>query len=86
MQALAKEARDRGFLWKIQKDGHTGYLYGSIHLSKRKWGVPGPTTITALQSSEVIALELDVLDTEIQAQLADPSRFGIKHVSLQPPL
>lgn len=34
----------------------------------------------------MIALKLDVLDTEIQAQLADPSRFGIKHVSLQPPL
>jgi hypothetical protein len=34
VQALAKEARDRGFLWKIQKDGHTGYLYGSIHLGK----------------------------------------------------
>ncbi|MDH5253497.1 MAG: TraB/GumN family protein [Nitrospira sp.] len=86
IQTLAKAATDHGFLWKIQKQGHTGYLYGSIHLGKREWMVPGPTTIAALQSSKVIALELDILDPEIQAQLADPSQFGITRVPLPPPL
>jgi uncharacterized protein YbaP (TraB family) len=34
----------------------------------------------------VIALELDILDPEIQQQLADPTRFGIKKMTLPPPL
>jgi len=86
IRTLAKAAKDHGFLWKIQTQGRTDYLYGSIYLGKREWMVPGPKTIAALQSSKVIALELDILDPETQAQLADPSQFGITRVPLPPPL
>ncbi|HMS85757.1 MAG TPA: TraB/GumN family protein [Nitrospira sp.] len=86
VQSLVKAAKDHGFLWRYEKDGKTGYLYGSIHMARREWMVPGPKTLAALQSSEVIALELDVLDPLIQAQLADPSQFGIRNVTLPPPL
>ncbi len=82
IQALAKTAKDHGFLWKFEKNGRIGYLYGSIHLGKQEWMIPGPKTIAALQASGVIALELDVLDPQVQAQLADPSQLGIKSVSL----
>ncbi len=78
IQALAKSAKDRGFLWKIEKDGRTGYLYGTIHVNKLEWSIPGPKTVAALAASELIAFELDILDPDIQAQFSDPSKFGIK--------
>ena len=86
VQAMVKRAKDRGFLWKYEKGANTGYLYGSIHLGRREWIVPGPKTMAALQTAGVIALELDILDPEIQHQLADPTQFGIKKVTLPPPL
>lgn len=86
IQAMVKTAKDRGFLWKYEKGGNSGYLYGSIHLGRRAWIVPGPKTMAALQSSRVIALELDILDPQVQDQMSDPSRFGIKNVPLPPPL
>lgn len=86
IQTMVKRAQDRGFLWKYEKNGNTGYLYGSIHLGRRDWIVPGPKTMAALRSAGVIALELDILDPEVQYQLSDPSRFGIKKLTLPPPL
>ena len=86
IQAMVKAAKDRGFLWKYEKSGNSGYLYGSIHMGRREWIVPGPQTMAALQSTGVIALELDILDPKVQAQMSDPSRFGIKSVTLPPPL
>ncbi len=86
IQAMFTTAKDRGFLWKYDKDGHEGYLFGSIHLGRRDWIVPGPKTMAALQSSGVIALELDVLDPQIHAQLSDPAKAGIARVTLPPPL
>ena len=86
IQAMFTTAKDRGFLWKYDKDGHAGYLFGSIHLGRRDWIVPGPKTMAALQSSGVIALELDVLDPQIHAQLSDPAKAGIARVTLPPTL
>lgn len=86
IQERLKTARDRGFLWRIEKGGSAAYLYGSMHVGKLDWVLPGPKTSAALQSSGVIALELDVLDPQVQAQMADPSRFGIKNVALPQPL
>lgn len=83
---MLKTATDRGFLWKYNKDGHSGYLYGSIHLGRRNWIVPGPKTLAALKSSGVIALELDILDPQIQSQLSDTARAGIAPMTLPPPL
>jgi uncharacterized protein len=84
MAALAANARDRGFLWRFEKDGRVGHLYGSIHVAKEEWAVPGPRTIAALQMSDTIALELDVMDAQIQQQMSDPSKFGIKSFPMTP--
>jgi uncharacterized protein len=86
VQAMLKASPDRGFLWRYDKDGHGGYLYGSIHVSRREWMVPGPNTMAALKASHVIALELDVLDPEIQRQLIGPPRSGRSSVVLPPAL
>lgn len=63
-------ARDRGFLWRIEKDGHTSWLYGTVHLARLEWVFPGPRVREALAMSGTLALELDLLDAETQRRLA----------------
>lgn len=72
-EALAqaqREARDRGFLWRLDKDGRTSWLYGTVHLARLEWLVPGPRVRDAFARSEVLALELDLLDADTQRRLA----------------
>lgn len=64
------KARDHGFLWRLSKDGRTSYLYGTIHAARREWMFPGPTIVDAVRASDTVALELDVLDADIQKRLA----------------
>ncbi len=63
------EARDRGFFWRITKDGRTSYLYGTVHAARYEWMFPGPTLQSAVRSADVLALELDILDPQIQRRL-----------------
>ncbi|APW36135.1 hypothetical protein RD110_02025 [Rhodoferax koreense] len=65
-----RTARDRGFLWRLEKDGRTSWLYGTIHVAKRNWMYPGPATRRALHDADSVALELDVLDPAIAAELS----------------
>jgi hypothetical protein len=65
-----RDARDHGFLWRISKEGRSSYLYGTIHAARQEWMYPGPTIAAALRSSDTLALELDVLDPDIQQRLA----------------
>lgn len=69
-QAAASQARDRGLLWRITKDGHASYLYGTIHVGKAQWMAPGPMVKRALQQTDMLALELDPLDEVIQREMA----------------
>ncbi|MEO8386035.1 MAG: TraB/GumN family protein [Betaproteobacteria bacterium] len=85
-EALLKTSTDRGFLWKIEKDGKTAYLYGTIHVNKLDWMLPGPTVRDAIRASEVFAFELDILDPNIQKKMGDPANFGIKNFSLPAPV
>ena len=66
-----RDARnDHGFLWRISKGGRSSYLYGTIHAARREWMFPGPTIVDAIRASDTVALELDVLDPDIQRRLA----------------
>jgi uncharacterized protein YbaP (TraB family) len=69
-QSLIKSARDHGFLWRISKEGHSSYLYGTIHVAKYEWIFPGPKISQALNKSDTVALELDMLDEEVQRKLS----------------
>jgi hypothetical protein len=69
-QAGLRDATDHGFLWRIVKEGRTSYLYGTIHAARLEWMFPGPRTAAALAASDALALELDVLDPDIQARVA----------------
>jgi uncharacterized protein YbaP (TraB family) len=69
MHEAQARARDRGFLWRVTKDGRTHHLYGTIHVGKLDWAVPGPKLRAALAEAQVVAFELDPLDPQIQAGL-----------------
>jgi uncharacterized protein YbaP (TraB family) len=64
-----KNARDHGFLWRATRDGRTSYLYGTMHVGRMEWMFPGPEVLRAARASDIIALELDVLDPDIVARL-----------------
>ena len=66
----ARAAQDRGFLWSLQRDGKTSYLYGTLHVGKLAWAMPGPRVAKALRASQVLAMELDVGDPKVQQQMA----------------
>lgn len=67
-------ARDRGFLWRIERDGRTSYLYGTLHVARADWLLPGPRVLGALAASDTLALEIDVLDADVQHALAQGMR------------
>ena len=69
-QAAMREARDHGFLWRISKDGHSSFLYGTIHVGKFAWMYPGPKVTQALRAADTVAFELDMLDPDMQSRIA----------------
>ena len=70
MQAAMAQASDRGPLWRISRDGHDSFLYGTLHIGKALWMAPGPVIRNALRQSDTIALELDPMDDAVQAEMA----------------
>lgn len=74
-----KNARDRGFLWRATKDGRTSYLYGTIHVGRVEWLFPGPEVMRAVRASDVVALELDVLDPALARRLQQGMALKPEH-------
>ncbi|WP_296510296.1 TraB/GumN family protein [Rhodoferax sp.] len=62
--ASQAQARDRGFLWRVTKDGHSSYLYGTLHVGRETWLAAGPAMAAALQDATTLALELNPLDAD----------------------
>jgi uncharacterized protein YbaP (TraB family) len=71
MQAAQAQARDRGALWRLEREGRTSWLYGTLHVGKLEWAFPGPRVLQALRSSDSVALELDVSDPALSQQLRE---------------
>ena len=69
IRAAARNARDHGFLWRIDKGGRSSWLYGTIHVGRLGWVAPGPRVDAALRASDTIALEIDSLDPDMQRRL-----------------
>ncbi len=85
LNAGIRTARDHGFLWRLSKDGRISWLYGTIHAARVEWMYPGPVTLDALKRSDILALELDVLDPDVQRRLA-ASMVGQRKEPLPPAL
>lgn len=64
-----KNAKDRGALWKIAKDGRTSYLYGTIHIGRVDWIFPGPNLMSALMNTGVLAVEVDLTAPGTQQEM-----------------
>jgi uncharacterized protein YbaP (TraB family) len=71
IQEGMKAARDRGFLWRITRGDRTSYLYGTIHVGRQEWLFPGPEVMAAVRASDVVALELDILDPALGQRLRE---------------
>ena len=69
IQSGMQDARDHGFLWRIRKGDHSSYLYGTVHVARLANMFPGPSVVQAVRDSDTVALELDMLDPDIQARL-----------------
>ena len=69
MQAAAQAARDRGALWRISRDGRSSYLFGTIHVGRLEWVMPGPQLRAALAATDTIALEIDPSDPQMAARM-----------------
>lgn len=65
-----RQARDRGFLWRVERDGRVSHLYGTLHVARRDWMFPGPRVRAALAASDTVALELDMLDPQVARRMA----------------
>jgi uncharacterized protein YbaP (TraB family) len=58
-------------MWRLVKDGRSSYLYGTVHIAKRDWIFPGNTLVSAVRGSDVVALELDVLDPQVLHKMGE---------------
>lgn len=62
LQSARRRARDRGLLWRIDRDGRSSYLYGTLHVGKLDWAFPGPLLSEALSATDTLAVEIDLTD------------------------
>ncbi len=63
--------KDRGYLWRVSRDGRSSWLFGTLHVGKPAWKRFGPQLASALRASDVLALEIDPNDPALLAALAD---------------
>jgi uncharacterized protein len=74
IQAAQRTARDHGALWRVARDGRTSYLFGTIHVGKLDWALPGPRLLDALAATDTIALELDPTDPQLASRMSAVTR------------
>ena len=55
-------AMNAGFLWKIEKDERTSWLYGTMHLNHIDFAKPGSQIMMGMRNSDVLAVEVNPYD------------------------
>lgn len=71
VQAMAPHMQDRGLLWRVQDGERISWLYGTLHVGKREWMLPGRTIVRSMYGADLLALELDLLNPQVMQQLID---------------
>jgi uncharacterized protein YbaP (TraB family) len=69
LQVARQQLADRGFLWRISRDGRDSFLYGTLHAGRPEWLLPGPRTEAALHRTGALALEVNPLDPVVREQV-----------------
>ena len=86
LRAAQRQARDRGFLWRLVKDGRSSWLFGTIHVGKLPWAFAGPALAQAFAVTDILALELDPLDPAVARQVAAATQLPPSADALPAPL
>lgn len=68
-QAAHSRQPDRGPLWELSKDGRRSFLYGTVHVAKLEWDIPGPVVRQALVASRQLLVELDITRHDTTGQM-----------------
>lgn len=61
-------AGPQGTLYRVQAQGHTAYLFGTIHVGKPEFYPLEPQVTQAFAKAEVLAVEFDVSDSSTMQQ------------------
>ncbi len=69
VRARLTDAIDRGVLWRVSKDGLTHHLFGTIHVGKPDWAIPGPMLRAALAQASNVVLEVNIMDPAVRDDL-----------------
>jgi hypothetical protein len=85
VQAAQRQVRNRGPLWRFEKDGRRGYLYGTLHVGNLEWAMPGNLVALALADADTIAIESNLLDPAFRSAILAPPKPG-EVPELSPPL
>ncbi|MFC5472335.1 TraB/GumN family protein [Paraherbaspirillum soli] len=75
VEAQTQVSRQGGALFKIQRAGHTVYLFGTIHIGRADFYPLDPKVRQALKQSSRIALELD--PGNAQAMMPSLQKYGM---------
>lgn len=70
-------ARNAGFLWRVEKDGRTSWLYGTMHLNHVDFAKPGPQIMAAMRSSDVLAVEINPYELQNASGTGHGPEFGL---------
>jgi uncharacterized protein YbaP (TraB family) len=77
-----RDARDRGFMFRLTRDEHESYILGTVHVGRRDWIFPGPTLVEALQNADRVVMELDLADPAVLGRLQAGFRAGAEAATL----
>ena len=69
-QGQAQTPPNRGALFKLERGGHTAYLFGTIHVGAADFYPLEPRVMQALRRATVLALEVDPLGDQAQIMKA----------------
>ncbi len=78
-QAPAKNA---GFLWRIEKDGRTSWLYGTMHQMHIDFAKPGMQVMFGMRSSDVLAPEINIYDPQTPVS-TNHTNFMVSQLQLE---
>ena len=62
--SVPASVQPRGTLYRVQYQGHTAYLFGTIHVGKPEFYPLEPQVLQGLKEAEVLAVEFDISDGE----------------------
>lgn len=66
MTQMLPLARNRGLLFSATKEGSVAWVYGTLHVAKPEWSIPGPYLRKLFVKPPYLALEVDLLNASTQ--------------------